>query len=104
VRTLQRIDDKVNDTRMLKLFEAISKIQMSRYLVKSEVFVRGIRIIIIRRVGTSGFHPRHVERARTAGSYDQRNQVMVVLSALDELFVSSEDASHRRTRSIDRPG
>jgi hypothetical protein len=87
VQTPQRIDDKVNDTRMLKLFEAISKIQKSRYLVKSEVFVRGIRIIIIGRVGTSGFHPRHV-----------------ILSALDELFVSSEDASHRRTRSIDRPG
>jgi hypothetical protein len=61
VQTPQKIDDKVIDTRMLKLFEAISKIQKSRYLVKSEVFVRGIRII--GRVGTSRFYPRHIERA-----------------------------------------
>jgi hypothetical protein len=85
VQTPQRNDDKVNGTRTLKLFEAISEIQKSRYLVESEVVMRGVRIFI-GRVGTSGFHPRHIERARIAGSRDQRIQVMVVFSALDELF------------------
>jgi hypothetical protein len=97
VQTPQRIDDKVNDTRMLKLFEAMSKIQKSRYLVKSEVFLSGIRIII-GRVGTSGFHPIHIDRARRAGSHDQRIQEWSFFQLL------TKDASHKRTRLIDRPG